>query len=483
MKISEYEPKKVFEFFEKISSIPHGSGNTARLADWCMDFAQKRGLKAYKDKCGNVMITKPGTAGYENSAPVILQGHLDMVCEKNPGCEIDMENEGIRLCSDGKYIWADGTTLGGDDGIAIAYILDILDSDNIPHPPIEALFTCDEETGLWGALNLDASHITGKRLINIDSEEEGILTVSCAGGTRIKCLLPLSFTENAFSNPCCRSIKISGLLGGHSGMDIGLGRQNAVKLAARVLDALLRSFDMGIISLDGGGRDNVIPRNACVNVCFEKSDEQKFIDIIQNLNEDIQNELKTSEPKVHISTERVEYSGVYTDIKSTRKVIFSLDNAPDGVQRTDPDIPQAVRTSLNLGSARIIGEDLETIFLIRSNIETEKEMIKNKLCGFFQYIGAKTETESEYPGWEYNPVSPLRDTMISIYKEMYGEKPEVMSIHAGLECGILSGKLNGADMVSFGPNLENVHTPDERMEISSVRRCREYLLRVLEALR
>jgi dipeptidase D len=481
MQISELEPKAVFGIFEEISSIPRGSGNTESIARYCMDFAKKHGLESYKDSGGNVMIFKPASKGFENSAPVILQGHMDMVCEKNVGCELDMTKCGLKLATDGKYVWAEDTTLGGDDGIAVAYILAILADKDAEHPPIEALLTNDEEIGLRGARELDPSRLKGKRLINIDSEEEGILTVSCAGGVRAVCTIPLNISENEYD--FAYVINVGGLRGGHSGVDIANNRRNAVSVLARTLNKINAVATIRISKLSAGGRDNVIPKSAEAVVTLKAADAELIKDTVLRLERELREECETSEPDVFLSLTETEPPKRAVDSEGTSKVIFTILNMPCGVIYMNPDIDKMVRTSLNNGAAELESDNLKLSFFIRSSLESEKQSVAERLDEFITYLGGNIIFADDYPGWAYAPKSELRDIMVEVYKEQYGSEPRIEAIHAGLECGILSEKLCGADMVSFGPDLENVHTTDERMSIESVRRCRKYLLNVLKKLK
>ncbi|MEE1075712.1 MAG: aminoacyl-histidine dipeptidase [Acutalibacteraceae bacterium] len=479
LKISEFEPKKVFYYFEEISKIPRGSGNTAKIAEYCLDFAQKRGLKAIKDNSGNVVIYANGTNGYENSEPLILQGHFDMVCEKVAESNIDMQNQGITLCTDGESVWADGTTLGADDGIAIAYILALLDSDDIPHPPIEALLTNDEEIGMLGARELDISLLKGRRLINIDSEEEGIITVSCAGGVRAYCDLPLNFVQ-ASTDMIAFKLKISGLLGGHSGIDINKHRKNANILLGRLLQHIFRTSEIYVSDIDGGKKTNVIPQQSECVICAKDISEAEIEKSVKGFNNIIKREIGHLEPDVKITLKRCDVPEYHTDNDSTRKLIFTLLQVPNGVQSMSPDIPEMVQTSLNLGELSVVNNSLKMAFFIRSNASTGKQLTVQKLLSFITYLYGSVEFRADYPAWEYRPQSPLRDIMTKAYQEYYSDMPQIQSIHAGLECGILASKMNDLDIVSFGPDISNVHTPKEIMNIESVQRTWYYLLKVLE---
>ncbi|MEE0060854.1 MAG: aminoacyl-histidine dipeptidase [Acutalibacteraceae bacterium] len=478
-KISDFKPEKVFKIFEEISKIPHGSGNTEKLAEYCLTFAKDRGLTAVKDNAGNVVIYSQGTKGYENSEPIILQGHLDMVCEKNSDCDIDMQNEGIILCTDGENIWADGTTLGADDGIAIAYILAILDSDDIPHPPIEALLTNDEEIGMVGARGLDTSLIKGRRLINIDSEAEGILTVSCAGGVRAYCDLPLEFIDSTDDTVAYR-LKISGLLGGHSGMDINKHRKNANVLLGRLLQHISRTSEIYVSEIDGGKKTNVIPQKAECIICAKNVHAEDIERSVKGFNDIIRREIAHLEPNVSIELKGCDIPERHTDSDSTRKLIFTLLQVPNGVQSMSPDMPEMVQTSLNLGELSIVDESLKMVFFIRSNASTGKQLTVQKLLSFIDYLYGSVEFRSDYPAWEYRAYSPLRDITVKAYQEYYSDTPRIQAIHAGLECGILASKINDIDMISIGPDIFDVHTPKEIINIESVERNWYFLLKILE---
>ena len=480
MQITELEPRKVFFFFSELAKIPHGSGNTRQIEQYCLDFAEKRGLKTYRDEYGNVMIFKDGTEGYEQSEPVILQGHLDMVCEKLQNCTKDMEREGIDLIVDGEILRADGTTLGGDDLIAVAYILALLDSDNIAHPPIEGLLTIDEETGLRGAHALDASRLKGRRLINIDSEDEGVLTVSCAGASRVGCELPVDMVA---AEGIAKKIVIGGFLGGHSGIDINKNRKNAIKVLGELLYELNSFVDIQIASISAGGRLNVITPCAQAVVCVGKDDEEEFDSIVSAFDTELKRVCAFSEPDAYVSVQTVSLPEFCADCKGTRKMIFALMQSPSGVRAMNAEIPSLVQTSSNPGEAVFEEGTLRLNFMIRSNADADKISLVKTVKSFVEHAGGTITLGDDYPAWEYLPDSPLRDTMAEVYEEMYGEKPLITSIHAGLECGILSEKLPGADMVSVGPSMWNVHTPEERLDIPSCERVWKYLLQVLKMLK
>lgn len=483
MLVSELEPRDVFQYFSQISSIPHGSGNTDRIAAYCMDFANEQGLKARRDKYNNVIIFADATPGYEESEPVILQGHLDMVCEKNHDQNIDMDKEAITLCTDGSRVWAKGTTLGGDDGIAVAYILALLASKDTPHPPIEAVLTSDEETGMFGARGLDMSDLKGKKLINIDSEEEGFVCVSCAGGVRACYRIP--YTKKSIDSNEYRSyaITISGLQGGHSGVDIHKNRENAFILMGSLLSKLSRSVKLVLSDVKGGGKDNVIPKMSRAVICIPADEsailEQEF-DECKRLMHD---ELSLAEPDIKLELEAAGIPAEAMSEESTAKVIYILQHISNGVERMNPEIEGLVQTSSNLGIINIHPSHITFRVLIRSNSVSGKRLLLDKLSDFMGYLGGDCVTESDYPAWEYRLQSPLRDIVVSEFEKLYGRTPVITAIHAGLECGIFAGKKPELDMISIGPDLVKVHTPDETMDVASVERTWRYLKNILAAIR
>ena len=483
MKLNELTPSEVFSYFEKICSIPHGSGNTGMIADYCLEFAKAHGLKARKDEADNVVIFKAGSSGYEDSEPVILQGHLDMVCEKEPDCDIDMSVQSIKACTDGKTVWADGTTLGADDGIAVAFILAVLASDTIAHPPIQAVLTSDEEIGMLGARDLDTSDLTAKRLINIDSETEGILYVSCAGGVRAECDIPVEYENAAGNGQICFEVKISGLAGGHSGVEIHKQHTNAIRLLASLLSHASGAADFRLVSLSGGGKENAIPKEAKAVVSVKSCDATTFEQSIKDSAAVWLQEISASEPNAKIEAGYTDIvADKVLDSKSTANVIYALQLSPDGVYKMSQEIKGMVQTSLNLGTACLDADKLVYKYLIRSNTAAGKKLLLERVTAFVKHLSGKVVTMSDYPAWEYKSDSQLRKICVESFANVYGHEPEVTSIHAGLECGILAGKMPGVDMISFGPTLESVHTPDECMDVASVERTWEYLLAILKSL-
>ncbi len=480
-KLEGLKPEKVFWYFEEISAIPRGSGNEEAVSRYCVEFAKERGLEVFQDENRNVIITKAASAGYENAPGVILQGHLDMVCEKNEDCLKDFSREGIDVRVDGDFVCAEGTTLGGDDGIAVAMMLAILDDDELLHPRLECVFTTEEETGLYGAEALDASRLKGRRMINIDSEEEGIFTVSCAGGAECDLSLPVVWEETEGS---CYTVWVDGFKGGHSGSDIHKEPGNTNILMGRLLCMLDETVDFRLGETSGGLMDNAVPRSTKAVLYVAQEEEEKLEEKLREMDAVYKKEYSVNEPEAEVRFEKHGAGkGRVLSRKSAAKLLFLLHHVPNGVVRNSPAIAGLVQTSLNLGILRTGEEEAVLVFSIRSSVETEKEELAARLRHITEFLGGIFTRKGDYPGWEYRQESPLRETMISVYKKMYGREPQVRAIHAGLECGFFSGKLEGLDCVSVGPELLGAHTPRERLSISSTQRVYEFILEVLKELR
>ncbi len=480
-KLEGLKPEKVFRYFEDLSGIPRGSGNEEAVGSYCMRFAEEHGLSAYRDEAGNVVITKEASKGYENAPGVILQGHLDMVCEKEADCPIDFKRDGLKLLVDGDFVRADGTTLGGDDGIAVAMMLAVLEDESLEHPHLECVFTTEEETGLYGAEALDASRLKGRRMINIDSEEEGIFTVSCAGGMESDCVLPLAWTEGG---GICYTLWVDGLKGGHSGSDIHKELGNSNLLMGRLLCTLEEQFEFRIGDLAGGLMDNAVPRSTRAVLYVDPAQEMEFEKKLQEMDAVYKKEYAASDPGVTVRFEKGgEKTGRVLTPKSASLLLFLLHNVPNGVIRNSMDIPGLVQTSLNLGILKIDEEAATLVFSVRSSVESEKEELGKRLRHMTEFLGGTYEQKGDYPGWEYRQESPLRETMVSVYEKLYGKAPQILAIHAGLECGFFSGKIEDLDCVSVGPNLYDAHTPRERLSISSTQRVYEFILEVLKELK
>ncbi|MCD7793051.1 MAG: aminoacyl-histidine dipeptidase [Oscillospiraceae bacterium] len=477
MNLDELEPKQVFRFFRELSAVPRGSGSTAAAAELCLRFARERGLEHYTDSVGNVIIIKPASAGYESAPPVILQGHLDMVCCKASDCQKDMTAEGLDLATDGAFVWAEGTSLGGDDGIAVAMALAALDDGALPHPRLEAFFTTDEETGMTGARCADVSPLRGRRLINIDSEAEGVFTVGCAGGVRAVCSLPAALTKarsDAFE------VSVGGLRGGHSGTDIDKGRANANIILGCALESVLQVSGAGLCTLSGGTADNAIPSAASARIVCPRESRGELAERMEKLNAELRLEFAKTDPDV-----RAELRGVtlgapdVLDGESARRVVSFLTRCPNGIQSMNSHIPDLVESSLNLGIAELDGSSARFTFSLRSGLPSEMERMKRQLTELTEALGGSIAYSGEYPAWQYREVSPLRELMTEVFTEQYGHAPRVETIHAGLECGLLGEKLPELDCVSIGPDLLDIHSCRERMDVASVQRVWRFLLEVL----
>ncbi len=472
LNIPDYQnAAKVFYFFEEISKIPHASANTSQIAEYIEDFAKSRGLWYRRDGANNVIIRKPATKGYESRPTVIFQGHTDMVADKINGCAIDMDKEGLKIYRDGDFIRAEGTTLGGDDGVAIAYALAVLDSDDIEHPEFEALFTSDEEIGLIGAQALDASELHGKTMINIDSDAEGIFTVGCAGGMRMDLTLP--YTRNEESENIYH-ISVSGLQGGHSGTEIDKGRENAIKILEEILAS---AGEINLVEISGGNADNAIPRFAECKAALESD-----VWIKENLIPAIIEKYHKTEPNIKISIEPVNCKSCVYDAGTTADIIEFIKRMPTGVYNMSSDIPGLVETSSNLGIVRTDGGRVTLSVSLRSSKNEKKESLRLLVRSLAEEYSAEVSEKGAYPAWEYKNDSHLRDIMRKVYVTEYGKEPEIVTIHAGLECGIFSEKIDGLDCVSIGPDNFDIHTTNERLSISSTARVWEYLKKVLKVI-
>ncbi len=475
--LSDLEPREVFAWFERLCAIPHGSHHAKAISDYLVAFARERGLACRQDAANNVVIRKAASAGYENAPVVMLQGHIDMVCEKDADCGKDMETEGLDLFVDGDVIGARGTTLGGDDGIAVAMALAVLDADDIPHGPLECVFTADEEVGMIGARALDASDLKAKYLINIDSEEEGVLTISCAGACRMACTLPV--TRAPFDGQTLR-VRISGLAGGHSGEEIHKGRANANLLLGRALDEMSRAGALRLIRVSGGTKDNAIPREA--EAVVRTGDAAALRRAVEALAAALRAEYHVADGHITVTVTETDDGLTPMDAASTERAITLLLCAPNGVVEMSMDVPGLVQTSLNLGRLTSDEASLRASFMIRSSINSQKNAVASRLARLAEALGGQAELDSDYSAWPYRPESPLRDRVAEVFYEQYGEKPRIAALHAGLECGILSGKLPELDCISLGPDLTDIHTPRERLHIASTERTWRLLLGTLKRL-
>jgi len=475
--LEHLEPKNVFRFFEELCAYPHGSGNTKQISDHLVRFAEERGLEHYQDELNNVIIIKEATPGYENAPAVILQGHMDMVCEQAPDCTKDMAVEGLDLAVEGDTVYAIGTTLGGDDCIAVAMAMAVLDSHDLPHPRVEAVFTVDEETGMYGAAGLDVSPLKGRVMLNMDSEAEGVFTVSCAGGCVSRLYLPVrreSFPGTALT------VTVEGLQGGHSGVEIDKGRGSAVMLLGRVLAALEKETSLRIISVSGGLKDNAIPVKAEAAVMV--SDEAAARAVCEHLGSEFAAEFSVTDPGVCVNVTSCEAAPAM-DAASTETVICLLTCAPNGIQAMSADIAGLVQTSLNLGILATENDTVCASFCVRSSVDSQKRMLVDRLEVLARQLGGTLANEGDYPGWAYRQNSPLRDLMTEVFTEQYGYAPKIEAIHAGVECGLFAGKLPGLDCVSFGPDLTEIHTFREKLHIASTARTWALVTEVLRRMK
>jgi dipeptidase D len=480
--LENLNPQKVFWYFEDITKIPHGSGNVKEISDYIVAFAKSHDLKYRQDEMYNVIVWKDGTTGYESSEQVIIQGHIDMVAVKTADCDKDMQKDGLDLEINEDWIMAKNTSLGGDDGIAVAYALAVLDSDEISHPPIEAIFTVDEEVGMLGAAALDVSDIKGKLFLNIDSEDEGIFTISCAGGATVICAIPFN-TEMIHAQVV--EIRIDGFAGGHSGIEINQGGANANCVMGRILLNLFQNVGMRIMAVNGGEKDNAIANASEAAIAVLPETVEKAKEIINKVFNEVKEEYETTDPDMKLALNIMDDDLVQSlSGPATLATVVLLANMPNGIQRMNPEVEDMVQTSLNLGIVRTDMDAVRLSYSVRSSKESEKNFLIEKLRSMTEIFGGEIKCEGVYPGWEYRTDSRLRDTAVEAYKSLYdGKEPVVEGIHAGLECGLFASKINDLDAVSFGPDMRNVHTTDEKLSISSTERTWKLLLKILEMLK
>ena len=486
--LENLEPKNVFHFFEKICNIPHPSYKEKQISDFLVNFAKERSLEYYQDSLYNVIIIKEATPGYEEVAPIILQGHMDMVCEKEANCNKDMDKEGLDLEVNGDFISAKGTTLGGDDGIAVAYALAVLDSNELQHPRLEFVCTVSEEVGMEGATGIDVSMLKGKKLLNMDSENEGRMLVSCAGGCSAQVNLPV---QREKATGAKLTIRVDGLVGGHSGVEIDKGRANANMLMARTLREIQALVPFSLITLEGGSKDNAIPRDATATIMITDAQAMSAAASVDQAMQIIAAQITTTAANV-----RAEYASADPDINititndgktkaevvtvaSTKGIISMMLSIPNGIQRMSRDIEGLVETSLNLGICSLDAEALHLRYAVRSSVGTAKDDLVGQMTFVAQMQGGSIVLNGNYPAWEYTRESTMREDMIRIFTEMFGHEPIMEAIHAGVECGILSGKIEGLDCVSMGPDIIDIHTPSEKLSISSTKRMYDYVVNIL----
>ena len=475
------KPEKVFEYFEKLCSVPHGSGNTKQVSDLCVSFAKELGLKYRQEACNNVIIWKDASRGYEKSEPIILQGHIDMVCAKTDDCTKDMAKEGLDLRTDGEWIWADKTSLGGDNGIAVAMILALLADETLEHPPIEAVFTVDEEVGMDGAFALDCSDLKGRKLMNLDSEEEGIFTVSCAGGMRADCTLPGK--PEPLSGEACYSVTISGLQGGHSGADINKGRGSANVLMGRVLYSAMEKFPgLRLAAIDGGKFDNVICSRCEAKAAVSADQGAAFEQFIREFDATLKNEYAGCDDGVTVECAKSEASCAVS-AETTSVMLHTLLALPHGVEAMNVDFPGLVQTSLNLGVIHLAEDGLHFTYSIRSCIASQKQMLAQRVHAIVEFAGGTVTERSSYPGWQYARESRFRELVLDAYRDITGADGRIEATHGGLECGLFIEKIPGLDAISLGPELHDVHSVREKLNVPSTERVYELVREVLKRSR
>lgn len=480
--LGNLEPQNVFRFFEELSRIPRGSGDEKAASDYIVNFAKERNLEVYQDNAFNVIIKKPATEGYENAPGVIIQGHIDMVNEKNQDVDHDFSKDPIKLVVDGDFIKASGTTLGADNGVAVSLAMAILDSNDLKHPAIEVMLTTDEEVGMGGARVIDCSNIQGKRFLNLDCGPEGYFFVGCAGGLRqvIRIKAERTTIPEGFETVV---LKVRGLKGGHSGACIHMELANSNKLLGRLLNKLNSSFDIYVSSVSGGLKDNAIPREAEALINIKKEDTEKAIALISKIEEALKQEYRNTEPDLKIITEKSPMASDAFTKDCTDKVIKALMLIPYGVVAKSLDIEGLTETSTSLGVVETTDTEIKFHSATRSSVGTRKALLKDQFKALAELLGAELDYVNEYPAWEFNPESALRDQCVSTFEELFGKKPEITATHGGLECGILSEKLPGVDIVAFGPDATGAHTPDEKLSISSMERTWRFLIKLLENLK
>ncbi|MCC8082313.1 MAG: beta-Ala-His dipeptidase [Lachnospiraceae bacterium] len=476
------KPKNVFTYFDEICCIPHGSGNTKQISDYCAAFARSHGLRCRQEPCGNVIIWKDASPGCEDAPTVMLQGHMDMVAVRTDDCSLDLEKEGVRpvVTADGQWVCAEGTSLGGDDGIAIACALAILADDTLRHPPLEAVFTVDEEIGLLGASALDASDLRSQILLNMDSEDDGIFLTSCAGGATVTCNLPVSRVKK---QGILYEWRVSGLRGGHSGTEIHLERANANLLFGRFLAEAGEKAEFSVCDVSGGEKDNAIP-NQCRAMLLAPATEVAALEgAVSEFRDTVCAEYAAVEPNMEVTLTRLHtFAEKVPSCEMKHRLTALLEHLPSGIQRWMPEIHGMVRTSLNMGVLRMRDDAVSMTFSVRSASCTEKEWLIRRIRDMTELVGGQCLVSGEYPAWEYQSGSRIQRVMAETWEEITGEKPLLTGIHAGVECGILSEKLPGIDCISYGPQMEDIHTVREKLSVASVERNYALTVRVLERL-
>jgi dipeptidase D len=480
MPLPPLEPASVFRFFEALSQIPRGSGNEKAVSDYVKRFALEKKLEVVQDEYHNLIIKKPASPGYENHEAVILQAHLDMVCEKNTGTEHDFETDPIELVLVGDILRANNTTLGADNGIAVAVYMALLDGAFV-HPPLEVVLTADEEAGMSGAEKIDLSSLKGRRMINLDSSEEGIFFAGCAGGIKAAYRLPHEWEESGAYTAAYR-LTVKGLQGGHSGGEINRERGNSIRILGRLLYDLLKKTDARIACVQGGMKLNAIPREAEAVVAVRPSDAETVKSIVACFAEEVSDEYRVADPGLTVIVNETDGAKCVLSRDCGHAIVQSLLLLPNGVAAMSLDTPGLVETSCNIGVVEQ-NEHITSVHIMpRSLVSSRLSMIRHQIQSAADATGAKVYFSNRYEPWAYNPQSALRETAVGVFRGLYDKAPQVTAVHAGLECGIFGGKIPGLDMISFGPDIWELHTPHEHLSASSVKRVWEYLLALLKSL-
>ncbi len=479
--VAALEPQLMWKNFCDLNAVPRPSKKEERVIQFMQDFGKRLGLPTKTDECGNILITKPATSGMENRKKVTLQSHLDMVHQKNNETVFDFDKEGIKMYVDGDWVKAEGTTLGSDNGIGVASIMALLESTDIEHPEIEGFFTIDEETGMTGAFELKAGFLEGEILLNLDTEDDNELTIGCAGGVNVTAE---AYYDEIEMNQNFETIRLTlrGLSGGHSGMDIIKGLGNANKLMNRFMHGLMQETIFSIIEINGGGLRNAIPRESNAVIGVAKKDLETFVKAKEIFSAEVIAEHKDTDPNLVFETEAIEHRGKGASVESSRRFITSVYAVPNGIYRMSPTIPGLVQTSNNLSQLNMRDGKAQVLCLCRSSVDSEKHDEVRTISAALSIIDAKITLDADYPGWTPEPSSKIVSIMSDLYEEMFKEKAHVMACHAGLECGIIGTNYPNLDMVSFGPNIRGAHSPDEKVQISSVHKYWSFLLEALKRI-
>ncbi|MFV0441869.1 MAG: aminoacyl-histidine dipeptidase [Lachnospirales bacterium] len=480
--LENLEPKKVMHFFEELSGIPRGSYNEKAASDYVKQFALDRNLEVVQDELFNVVIKKPGTKGKENNETVMLQGHLDIVCEKNKDTDHDFLKEGIKLKVDGDWISGTGTTLGADNGVAVAISMAILDSVDLEHPPLEVVLTSQEETGMGGALALDTDILKSTKMINIDTDTEGVFLTSCAGGTKSKGILKIDYVDIDKSKFQGYALEVKGLKGGHSGAEIDQQRGNANKLAFRIMQKIQDNSNLYIYNVDGGAKDNAIPRECLVAFMLDNNDVDKVKTLVDKLSQDIKKEFSVQDSGLEITLTESECVDKGFSKENTIALINAMKLLQNGVISMSMNIKGLVETSNNVGVVKLEDGKVVITSALRSAVLSKKEAVKDMITLVYDTFGFESEFFGDYPAWEYKAESELRPFVAKAYEELFGTEPEFAAIHAGLECGLIIGKMPNLDIIATGATIVGAHTPEEKVSISSIDKAYKLIVNLLSKL-